>query len=210
MIKELKKNPLIKIKELEVGEPVNDIAIEMIESGFDIKFPDFLKELLRHHNGLRLTWVADENHSWKRIDAHDNFTPYGKFWLPDIDTMFLGPQTSNWETYIWNEEMEKEELDELQNLVPVDYFDNNRSECICMKKAGSHLKTNPLYYHSIDSGLLQFSASLEKYMEYSAKLYAFAYWQQALMAPEGQMRSYFDNYFPQLFPSEKIEFPKFD
>lgn len=207
MTEELKKNPLIRITEMKVGSPVSAIAIEMIESGFDVKLPDSLKKLLLEHNGLRLTWVADEKHSWKRIDQHDNFTPYGRLWLPDIDTMFMGPNTSNWETYIWNEEMPEEKSAALQKLVPIDYFDNNRSECVCMKRSGETLQTDKLYYYSIDSGLLPFDCTLEKYFEYAADFFAFAYWQQAMMSPEGQVRGYFDTYFPQLFPGKKITYP---
>lgn len=190
----------IRFKELEIGDPLDPQALEMIESGFEIRLPEEVKHLFDEHNGLRFVWIAEQPEDGPPIS--DSSMPYGRFWLPDIDTMFLGPTGGEWRGYLWDEDTPEGELEERQSLIPFDFFDNNKTECICMKKKNGTLDTSTLWYFSSEEKIRSFPCSLTQYIELTIKTRAFCYWQQAAMTRAGTHMTYFKKYFNRIFPGQ--------
>ncbi len=105
MIEELRWNPQISIKQCKIGNPLSDATLEIVKSGFDIDVPADLITFLRKHNGIKLTWGTDENHKWNRLGENDNTLPYGKIYIPDLETMIADPNYGQWKGYLWGEDI---------------------------------------------------------------------------------------------------------
>lgn len=202
MADELKKNPLIEIKNIEIGSPLINATIDLMESWLDIKISENLISFLRNHNGFSLTWVANENYSWKRIHEQDNFTPFGKIYIPDLETMLSAPDNREWEGYLWGEDFPEEIQDRNKKLIPFDFVDNNKTECVCMEKDNGKLNCDNLIFFKTSPGPMPFNCTLEEYIDYLYQTKGFGYWQSARISPDAGPGAFLKNYFQQVFPDQ--------
>jgi hypothetical protein len=209
MIEELKCNPLISIKQCEIGNPLSDANIYLIESGFDLKIPKNLINFLRKHDGIKLTWATDENYNWNRMSGNDFTIPYGKIYIPDLETMIADPYYGQWKGYFWGEEIalniDEETREYYKTFIPFDFpgIELDRSTCICMKKEKDEsIDTNLLLYES-HSGPMSFDYNLEEYIDLLHQTKGFECWQYAANGNQ-QYREIIEHYFPQVFPNQPI------
>jgi hypothetical protein len=208
--KQLESNPLIEIDHFEMEEGLSNANILMIEEEFKIIVPESIKMLYREVSSVDFLWLLKDGADVPLLDNDSFGSVNGKAYIPDLYTVFDGIGNSTgkdaWKNFFWfPDSMDNETIEENKKVRPIDFFDNNNGECVCVLKEESKFIKDDLYLRYEDGEILPLDLTIDTYIDLLTTTFGFVNFQSAYMSRKSYENKKMKYYLPRIFPAISLK-----
>ena len=206
----LESNSVLNVDRFDIEEGLSNANIIMIEEEFKISLPYGMKELYRSVSTVEFLWTLKDDCGITLQEGDDAGNINGKGYIPDLYTVFNGPDVDEsneaWKNIFWFPgSMDTQTIEENKKVRPVDFFDNNSGQCVCFLEDEPMHINEKLYLRTKEGKLLPMDVSLEEYIKLMIATSGFVNFQIAHRVKKSYESQKLKYYLPKIFPGISLK-----